>query len=780
MKDLKKTITKFVKTIPALTLVLCSLQPAAQSVVYGGSEYVLAPPIACEENDYAVAANDDLEKAFEYETDAEPEITAEPDVSATPETSAEPGASATPETTAKPSASAIPGTTAEPDASTEPDATATPITTTGPNATTEPDSTPEPDATAVPTETPSPGGLRTHSKEDIIQKYNSIISNDARNVFEEQPSLTAPYKSGKVNQTILREGLEYYNFMRYLAYLPPVEITDEKNDFAQHGATLMAATDQMSHTPPQPSDMDDEFYQTAYAATSSSNIAYYSGGQRDLRISIDMWMDDGDSSNIDVVGHRRWILNPDQKYIGFGLVPPYSSVAVFDESRSEKVEYDYISWPAEGYFPKNVFSVDTPWSVSLNPEKFARVNMDDTSVSITREIDNETCVLDKSDYSSKPDEHDAYFNINREGYGTPNCIIFRPPYNFLSKDFNGKYIVEISGIRDKSGNETSLSYPVEFFGTDLTIDSRSGSGGSISPSGKVTVEYGSDITFKITPSSGYRISDVIVDGFSVGSVSTYTFENIKNDSSIEAIFEKTYNSNTGGGTGGGGGSFSGGGGGGFSNGGGYIGGTTVATPSYTETPSNTTPESNTVSQNSSGSLPFVDVNYSDWYYDGVEYAYANGLMNGTSATLFEPEATMTRGMLVTVLGRAEGVSGGSGSAFSDVDPNEYYAPYIAWASNCGIVNGVGGGMFEPDDTVTREQIAKIFKGYYEYLGDAANSSSAVDYADAYLISDWAVPGVAFCKEKGLMQGKDGNMFDPQGGATRAEAATILMRAGIGK
>ena len=177
-------------------------------------------------------------------------------------------------------------------------------------------------------------------------------------------------------------------------------------------------------------------------------------------------------------------------------------------------------------------------------------------------------------------------------------------------------------------------------------------------------------------------------------------------------------------------------------------------------------------------LPFDDVKKSDWFNEGVTYAYWNSLMNVSYESSFEPEVPMTRGMLVAVLGRAEGVSGGSSSVFSDVNPKEYYAPYITWASRNGIVNGVGSGMFAPDDIVTREEIAKIFKGYYEYLGEAAKVSNAIDYADANLISDWAVPGVAFCKEKGLMQGKDGNMFDPQSGVTRAEAATILMRANI--
>ena len=177
-------------------------------------------------------------------------------------------------------------------------------------------------------------------------------------------------------------------------------------------------------------------------------------------------------------------------------------------------------------------------------------------------------------------------------------------------------------------------------------------------------------------------------------------------------------------------------------------------------------------------LPFDDVKKSDWFNEGVTYAYWNSLMNGSYESSFEPKVPMTRGMLVAVLGRAEGVSGGSSSVFSDVNPKEYYAPYITWASRNGIVNGVGSGMFAPDDIVTREEIAKIFKGYYEYLGEAAKVSNAIDYADANLISDWAVPGVAFCKEKGLMQGKDGNMFDPQSGVTRAEAATILMRANI--
>lgn len=181
-------------------------------------------------------------------------------------------------------------------------------------------------------------------------------------------------------------------------------------------------------------------------------------------------------------------------------------------------------------------------------------------------------------------------------------------------------------------------------------------------------------------------------------------------------------------------------------------------------------------------LPFTDVSRGDWFYDAVKYVYDNGLFKGTSDTLFEPDAPMTRGMFATVLGRAAGVDASAEyeNVFADVEPNEYYAPYIAWASENGMVEGNGDGTFAPDDNITREQMAKIFLGYYRYMGEGPEGAWAIalNYADVDQMSDWALEGVMFCTLKGLLMGKENNMFDPKGNALRSEVATVLMRAGM--
>ncbi len=224
-------------------------------------------------------------------------------------------------------------------------------------------------------------------------------------------------------------------------------------------------------------------------------------------------------------------------------------------------------------------------------------------------------------------------------------------------------------------------------------------------------------------------------------------------------------------------------GGGGSSSGGWSGGTAAATqaPASTQAPDATQAPEATPGAADTG-LPFTDVSVDDWFYDAVKYVYDMGLFNGTSDTLFEPDTPMTRGMFTTVLGRASGVDTSSGyeNVFTDVDPNEYYAPYIAWASSNGIVEGNGDGTFTPDENITREQMAKIFLDYYRYIGEGPEGAWAIalEYGDVDQISDWAVEGVMFCTLQGLLEGKENNMFDPKGNALRSEVATVLMRANL--
>ena len=167
---------------------------------------------------------------------------------------------------------------------------------------------------------------------------------------------------------------------------------------------------------------------------------------------------------------------------------------------------------------------------------------------------------------------------------------------------------------------------------------------------------------------------------------------------------------------------------------------------------------------------FSDVSANAWYADAVEYVSDNGIMNGTSATTFSPESSMTRAMLVTVLYRASGSPAVTGSTnFTDVSSNAYYTDAVAWASANGIVTGYGNGHFGSNDPVNRAQIATIL---WRYAG-SPTAESGQDFVDENTIPTYASTAVDWARANGVVNGKEGNRFDPQGNATRAQVATIL-------
>ena len=177
-------------------------------------------------------------------------------------------------------------------------------------------------------------------------------------------------------------------------------------------------------------------------------------------------------------------------------------------------------------------------------------------------------------------------------------------------------------------------------------------------------------------------------------------------------------------------------------------------------------------------LPFTDVSVNDWFYDAVRYMYENGCMNGLTDTTFGPDATTTRGMIVTMLYRHENeptVAGGN--PFADVKDTQYYADAINWAAENDIVTGYDETTFGPDDTITREQMATILYRYAAYKGyDTTQGGMAVrEFADYEEISDWSMTAVTWAVNAELLNGRTNNNLDPQGNATRAEVATILMR-----
>ena len=241
-----------------------------------------------------------------------------------------------------------------------------------------------------------------------------------------------------------------------------------------------------------------------------------------------------------------------------------------------------------------------------------------------------------------------------------------------------------------------------------------GKNGTVEP--KLTLSHiGRSVTFTFKPDKGYHVKDVKVDGKSVGAVTTYTVDKLTVSTRIEVAF-------------------------------------------------------------TNGVLPFTDVREADWFYDDVVYAYENGLFSGTSDTTFSPNASMTRAMLVTVLYRLESqptVSGRSG--FSDVKLNSYYEDAVTWAADNGIVNGTGATTFSPNANVTREQMAAILYRYAQYKQYGTTASAGLNgFSDAAKVSTYAKAPLSWAFAEKLVNGSEGRLL-PTGNATRAQVAAILHR-----
>ncbi len=177
-------------------------------------------------------------------------------------------------------------------------------------------------------------------------------------------------------------------------------------------------------------------------------------------------------------------------------------------------------------------------------------------------------------------------------------------------------------------------------------------------------------------------------------------------------------------------------------------------------------------------LPFVDVPEDEWYRPAVEYVYVHKLMNGMSETTFEPDSTLTRAMLVTILYRMAGVPETEASTvFTDVGEDTWYADAVAWGYENEIVKGMSDTQFAPDESVTREQMVTFLYRYAKYVGvdvSASEDASISDYTDADSISAYASDSMLWAIENGIINGMGDNTLEPLGTATRAQVAKVIM------
>jgi hypothetical protein len=179
------------------------------------------------------------------------------------------------------------------------------------------------------------------------------------------------------------------------------------------------------------------------------------------------------------------------------------------------------------------------------------------------------------------------------------------------------------------------------------------------------------------------------------------------------------------------------------------------------------------------SNPFIDVRDSDWFQGDIAFVGAHGLMTGTRAKppTFSPSLPMTRAMLVAVLHRLAGSPETAGRGdFEDVRQGSWYEPAVAWAAENSVASGAGEGKFAPDKDVTREETVALLFNFAKHVGAIPGKEPALpNFADMSEVSAWALDGLRYCAATGVAESKPGNLFDPKGGATRAEIAAMLHR-----
>ena len=182
--------------------------------------------------------------------------------------------------------------------------------------------------------------------------------------------------------------------------------------------------------------------------------------------------------------------------------------------------------------------------------------------------------------------------------------------------------------------------------------------------------------------------------------------------------------------------------------------------------------------NQSESRGFNDVKPDDWFSAAVSFVCAKNIMRGTSESEFEPNSILNRAMFVTALYRIENEPSASGVKFTDIADGEWYTKAVAWATENGIVNGVSDTEFAPDENITREQMAAIIYRYIKFKGGDLSAFENTDisaFDDCDDISDYAIDALCYANGAGLISGRSESTLNPTGTATRAEAATVIMR-----
>jgi hypothetical protein len=449
------------------------------------------------------------------------------------------------------------------------------------------------------------------------------------------------------------------------------------------------------------------------------------------------------------------MLNPSMQYAGFGDVNKNYTMYAIDFSRAEVVDYYAVAYPSGAAFPSDYFRSDNPWTVSVNPQYFKTPDIN--SVKVTLSGGGQTY-----EFSGKNSSFEGnYFNVSTSSYGGSACIIFRPK---TSTPYSGEYKVTITGLKLKSDEDATLSYTVNFFSLQSSEKDTASGGSTGEPIEKektTDIVNGKPVNKNETSKPVVSIvsypnkkSYVLGEGFDTAGFSVVLKENGKTtnlNSSVTFYTSKTVELTQGR-------AFT-------------TTGSKVVELRYKNEKIGEYTINVTEKKTSSAKHPFTDVASGAYYENAVIWALSTGVTSGTSATTFAPEATCTRGQVVTFLWRASGSPepASANNPFSDVKTGDFFYKAVLWAVEKGITSGTGANTFSPGATCTSAQIVTFLWRSKGQPSAGGTSSLAADYKGQYYAD-----AVAWADSTGLLSGT-GSAFAPNNNSPRADIVTYLYR-----
>jgi len=282
----------------------------------------------------------------------------------------------------------------------------------------------------------------------LIEAERERLLKEAVTYVEKMPK---PSNPNAPRAQVLARALGKMNCFRYLADVPAdITFDDQFINLCQSAAELLVSVGHLTHTPERPAGFDKTAYDLGREGCGHSNIFQSSAGANAVD-SLDGYMNDSDTRNIDRLGHRRWILNPTMCKTGFGDSGNFSAMYSFDRSRKDVPDYDFVCYPPRGLCPLNMFHPSWAWHVSMNPAKYK----------VSNEATLEIFEVDKSLNHVGPAAALSYSHVDRGRFGINNAIIVKPDPAIVRADV--LYEVSVRGIRDAGGNPADIRYYVSFY-----------------------------------------------------------------------------------------------------------------------------------------------------------------------------------------------------------------------------------------------------------------------------------------------------------------------------